>query len=267
MYGFNHYMSKCVLSDSSPETQCKALALMKRMVTLMLTHDHVELKRFYGRNRKPFTAEVMRNSKIVLKMARRLQVEVDETDCMFLYLKERARELGVDAEAVMARHKKISNAIYEVVVLCAFVEVARKYMVAIWECNLDSIDQEPVHVHPDRTSAWGGRRRSDRVAAKDLPGAHAPRSPRFTRVRPTRRSLMLAEDVKATPKSSSSTERRLLHPYSRPWPNATRAFATIVKAEDLLVSASLQVLQWDATYEDIESIPPAPAFLLAHWHY
>ncbi|KAG8791017.1 hypothetical protein FRC12_010361 [Ceratobasidium sp. 428] len=78
---------------------------------------------------------------------------------------------------------------------------------------------------------------------------------------------MLGEDVKAAPKSSFSTARRLLHPYSRPWPNATRAFATIVKAEDLPVVASLQVLQWDATYDDIESTPPAPAFHLAHWHY
>ncbi|KAG8791018.1 hypothetical protein FRC12_010362 [Ceratobasidium sp. 428] len=140
MYGVNHYMSKCVLCDSSPETQCKALTLMKRMITLMRTHDHVELERFCGRNRKPFAAEIMRNPKIVLKMACRLQVEVDEADNMSLYLKEHSKELGVDVEAVMARHKKISNSLYGVLVLCAFVEVARKYMDVIWECNLDSID-------------------------------------------------------------------------------------------------------------------------------
>ncbi|KAG8782176.1 hypothetical protein FRC12_021094 [Ceratobasidium sp. 428] len=264
MHGFNQYMSKRVLVGSNPETQCKALTLMKKMITLMRTYDHVELERFYGRNRKPFTAEIMRNSKIVLKMARRLQVEIDEADCMSVYLKERAKELGVDAEAVMARHKKIGNAIDEVVALCAFVEVARKYMDAIWECSLDWIDQERIHFHPDRTFAWGGRYRFDNVAAKELPGAHAPRPPKFAPVRPTFRSLIPAENAKVTPKSSFGTMRRLLHPYSRPRPDVTRAFAT-VENRNFPISASLQALQRYAMCDNIENIPPpAPAPLLAY---
>ncbi|KAG8722979.1 hypothetical protein FRC09_005269 [Ceratobasidium sp. 395] len=263
MHGFNQYMSRCVLFDSSFETQRKALTLIKRMVTLTRTHDHVELERFYGKNCRPFTSEIMRRSKIVLKTARRLHVEVDEADCMSLYLKERANELGVDAEALMARHKKLSNALDEIVVLCAFVEVARKYMDAIWESNLYWVDQEPIHTHPDHTFTWGGRRRFDGLTARELPGAHAPRPPKFSTVRPTFRSLMPVEDVKATPKSRFSSVRQLLHPYSRSRPDTALAFAT-AETRSFPISASLQALQRYTMCDDIENIPSGPAPLLAY---
>ncbi|KAG8711257.1 hypothetical protein FRC09_020697 [Ceratobasidium sp. 395] len=263
MHGFNQYMSRCVLFDNSFETQQKALTLIKRMVTLMRAHDHVELERFYGKNCEPFTTEIMRRSNIVLKMARRLHVELDESDCMSIYLKERAKELGVDAEAVMARHKKTKNAINEVVVLCAFVEVARKYMDAIWESSLDWIDQEPIHTHPDHTFTRGGRRRFDELTARELSGAHAPRPPKFAPVRPTFCSLMPVEDVKVTPKPRFGSMRRLLHPYSRSRPDTALAFAA-TETRKFPISASLQALQRYVMHDDIENIPSGPAPLLAY---
>ncbi|KAG8786390.1 hypothetical protein FRC12_016645 [Ceratobasidium sp. 428] len=258
MHGFDQYMSECVLFDNSFESQRKALTLIKRM----RTHDHVELERFYGKNCKPLAAEIMRRSNIVLKMAHRLHVEVDEADCVSVYIKERAKELGVDAEAVTARHKKLSSAINEILVLCAFVEVARKYMDAIWESSLDWIDQEPIHTHPDHTFTWGGRRRFDELTASELSGAHAPRPPKFASVRPTFRSLTPVEEVKATPKSRFGSVRRLLHPYSLPQPDLARTFAT-AETRSFPISASLQALQRHAMCDDIENIPSAPAPLLA----
>ncbi|KAG8791732.1 hypothetical protein FRC12_008264 [Ceratobasidium sp. 428] len=263
MHRFDQYMFECILFDNSFKNQWKALTLMQKMVTLMRTYDHVELEHFYGKNCKPFTAEIMRNSRIVLKMARRLHVEVDKADSMSVYLKERAKDLGVDAEAVMARHKRISSAINEVVVLCAFVEVARKYMGAIWESSLRSLDQERPHNHPSRAFHWAGSRQFDFLAARELPGARAPRPPKFLPVRPTFRSLTLAEGVKTTPKSRFGTMRRLLHPYSRSRPDATRAFATS-GVKNLPISASLQALQRYAICDSIEDVPLAPADLLAY---